>query len=159
MTVNQYFIQLKTFTNSYPKKKQNKNKHITLTSMKKITTSLLLFLMGFLGLASQVNAQSNAMLVPTYQKQSDMPNKITPEDKLLKQLPMVVINENGTDLALFESEMNKWMVKKPSIINQLDKAIIDLINQKQFEKLANILIEKEHYKEIALINYKGGKHE
>lgn len=127
--------------------------------MKKITTSLLFFLMGFLGLANQVNAQTNAILVPTYQNQSEMPAKTRPEQKLLKQLPMVVINENGPDLALFESEMKQWTLKNPSILNQLDEAIIDLINQKQFEKLTEILIEKEHYKEIALINYKGGKHE
>jgi hypothetical protein len=127
--------------------------------MKKITTSLLFFLMGFLGLANQANAQSNAILVPTYQNQSEMPPKMKPEQKMLKQLPLVVINENGTDLALFESEMNQWSVKNPSILNQLDKTIIDLINQKQFEKLAEILIEMEHFKEIALINYKGGKHE
>jgi hypothetical protein len=115
--------------------------------------------MGFLGLANQANAQSNAILVPTYQNQSEMPPKMKPEQKMLKQLPLVVINENGTDLALFESEMNQWSVKNPSILNQLDKTIIDLINQKQFEKLAEILIEMEHFKEIALINYKGGKHE
>jgi hypothetical protein len=127
--------------------------------MKKITTSLLFFLMGFLGLANQANAQSNAILVPTYQNQSEMPPKMKPEQKMFKQLPLVVINENGTDLALFESEMNQWSVKNPSILNQLDKTIIDLINQKQFEKLAEILIEMEHFKEIALINYKGGKHE
>jgi hypothetical protein len=127
--------------------------------MKKITTSLLFFLLGFLGLANQVNAQSNAILVPAYQNQSEMPPKMKPEQKLLKQLPLVVINENGTDLALFESEMNQWSVKNPSILNQLAQSNIDLINQKQFEKLAEILIEIEHYKEIALINYKGGKHE
>jgi hypothetical protein len=127
--------------------------------MKKITTSLLFFLLGFLGLANQVNAQSNAILVPTYQNQSEMPPKMKPEQKLLKQLPLVVINENGTDLALFESEMNQWSVKNPSILSQLDQSNIDLINQKQFEKLAEILIEMEHYREIALINYKGGKHE
>jgi hypothetical protein len=62
-------------------------------------------------------------------------------------------------LALFESEMNQWSVKNPSILSQLDQSNIDLINQKQFEKLAEILIEMEHYREIALINYKGGKHE
>lgn len=127
--------------------------------MKKITTSLLLFLMGFLGLTNLVNAQSNAILVPTYQNQSEMPLKMTPEQKMLKQLPMVIINENGSDLELFKSEMNQWTIKNPSVLNQLDKTIIDLINQKQFEKLAEILIEMEHSKEVALINYKGGKHE
>jgi hypothetical protein len=127
--------------------------------MKKITTSLLLFFMGFLGLGNLVNAQTNAILVPTYQNRSEMPAKMKPEQKLLKQLPMVVINENGTDLALFESEMNQWTAKNPSILNQLAQSNIDLINQKQFEMLAEILIEIEHYKEIALINYKGGKHE
>lgn len=127
--------------------------------MKKITASLLLFLIGFLGLTNRINAQSNAILVPTYQNQSEMPSKIKPEQKLLKQLPMVVINENGADLVLFESEMNKWTVKNPSIINQLDKSIIDLINRKQFKKLAEILIEMEHSREVALINYTGGMHE
>ena len=127
--------------------------------MKKITTSLLLFLIGFLGLTNQVNAQSNAILVPTYQNQSEMPLKMTPEKKLLRQLPMVIINENGSDLSLFESEMNQWTAKNPSILKQLDQSVIDLINQKQFEKLAEILIEMEHSKKVAQINYKGGKHE
>jgi hypothetical protein len=86
--------------------------------MKKITTSLLLFLLGFLGLENQANAQSDAILVPTYQNRSEMPAKMKPEQKMLKQLPMVVINENGTDLALFESEMNQWTAKNPSMLNQ-----------------------------------------
>ena len=127
--------------------------------MKKITTRLMLFLIGFLGLTNQVNAQTNAILVPTYQNQSEMPLKMTPAQKLLRQLPMVVINENGTDLELFKSEMNKWTAKNPSILKQLDQSVIDLINQKQFEELAEILIEMEHFKEVALINDKGGKHE
>ena len=127
--------------------------------MKKITTSLLFFLMGFLGLANQVNAQTNAILAPTYQNQSEMPSKTRPEQKLLKQLPMVVINENGPDLTLFESEMKQWTLKNPSVLSQLDKTVIDLINKKQFEKLAEILIEMGHSKEVAVINYIGGKHE
>ncbi len=127
--------------------------------MKKITTSLLLFLMGFLGLENQANAQSNAILVPTYQNRSEMPSRLTPEQKLLKQLPMVVINENGTDLALFESEMIVWMTKNPDIKSQLEKSVIDLIDKKQFTELANILIEMSHSKELSKANYKGGKHE
>ena len=88
-----------------------------------------------------------------------MPKRLSPEQKLLLQLPIVVINENGTDLKLFESEMKLWVDKNPIILKQLDKATIELINQKQFESLSNILIEMNHSKEIALINYKGGKHE
>ena len=127
--------------------------------MKKITTSLLLFLLGFLGLENQANAQSDAILVPTYQNRSEMPAKMKPEQKMLKQLPMVVINENGTDLALFESEMIGWITKNPGIKSQLEKSVIDLIDKKQFTELANMLIEMGHSKELSIANYKGGKHE
>jgi hypothetical protein len=127
--------------------------------MKKITTILVLFFIGFFGLVNKAKAQSDAILVPTYQNQSEMPSKTRPEQKLLKQLPMVVINENGPDLTLFESEMIQWTLKNPSVLSQLDKTVIDLINKKQFEKLAEILIEMGHSKEVAVINYIGGKHE
>jgi len=127
--------------------------------MKQITTSLLIALLGFLGLTNQVKAQSDAILVPTYQNESEMPAKIKPEQKLLKQLPLVIINENGVDLSLFKSEMNVWIEKNPSILKQLEKSIRDLISANQFNELAEILIEMGHSKELALINYKGGKHE
>jgi hypothetical protein len=127
--------------------------------MKKMTTSLLLFLLGFFGLVNQVKAQSNPILVPTYQSQTEMPPKTKPAQKLLKQLPLVVINENGADFTLFESEMNQWKVKNPSVLNQLDKSVIDLINEKKYEKLAEMLIEMGHSKELSIVKYKGGKDE
>jgi hypothetical protein len=127
--------------------------------MKQITTSLLIALLGFLGLTNQVKAQPDAILVPTYQNQSEMPAKIKPEQKLLKQLPLVIINENGVDLSLFKGEMNVWIEKNPSILKQLEKSIRDLISANQFNELAEILIEMEHSRELSSINYKGGKHE
>ena len=127
--------------------------------MKKITTILVLFFIGFFGLVNKVKAQSDAILVPTYQNRSEMPTRLSPAKKLLKQLPIVVINENGTDLALFESEMKLWLVKNPIVKSKLEKSVIDLIDNKQFNDLANILIEMGQSKELSLADYKGGKHE
>lgn len=127
--------------------------------MKKITTILVLFFIGFFGLVNKVKAQSDAILVPTYQNRSEMPTRLSPAKKLLKQLPIVVINENGTDLALFESEMKLWLVKNPIVKSKLEKSVIDLIDNKQFNDLANILIEMGQSKELSLANYKGGNHE
>jgi hypothetical protein len=127
--------------------------------MKKITTILVLFFIGFFGLVNKAKAQSDAILVPTYQNRSEMPTRLSPAKKLLKQLPIVVINENGTDLALFESEMKLWLVKNPIVKSKLEKSVIDLIDNKQFNDLANILIEMGQSKELSLADYKGGKHE
>ena len=95
--------------------------------MKKITTILVLFFIGFFGLVNKAKAQSDAILVPTYQNRSEMPTRLSPAKKLLKQLPIVVINENGTDLALFESEMKLWLVKNPIVKSKLEKSVTDLI--------------------------------
>ncbi len=127
--------------------------------MKKITTILVLFFIGFFGLVNKAKAQSDAILVPTYQNRSEMPTRLSPAKKLLKQLPIVVINENGTDLALFESEMKLWLVKNPIVKSKLEKSVIDLIDNEQFNDLANILIEMGQSKELSLADYKGGKHE
>lgn len=127
--------------------------------MKKITTILVLFFIGFFGLVNKAKAQSDAILVPTYQNRSEMPTRLSPAKKLLKQLPIVVINENGTDLALFESEMKLWLVKNPIVKSKLEKSVIDLIDNKQFNDLANILIEMGQSKELSLANNKGGNHE
>ncbi len=127
--------------------------------MKKITTILVLFFIGFFGLVNKAKAQSDAILVPTYQNRSEMPTRLSPAKKLLKQLPIVVINENGTDLALFESEMKLWLVKNPIVKSKLEKSVIDLIDNEQFNDLANILIEIGQSKELSLANNKGGNHE
>jgi hypothetical protein len=127
--------------------------------MKKITTILVLFFIGFFGLVNKAKAQSDAILVPTYQNRSEMPTRLSPAKKLLKQLPIVVINENGTDLALFESEMKLWLVKNPIVKSKLEKSVIDLIDNEQFNDLANILIEMGQSKELSLANNKGGNHE
>jgi len=127
--------------------------------MKKMTSSLLFFLMGFLGLANPVNAQSDAILVPTYKNQSEMPAKMKPEQKMLRQLPIVVLNENGTDFTQFKAEMNKWIANNPSKLSQFEVSVNELIANKQFEQLVEVLIEMGHSKEISLVNYKGGKHE
>jgi hypothetical protein len=127
--------------------------------MKKITTILVLFFIGFFGLVNKVKAQSDAILVPTYQNRSEMPTRLSPAKKLLKQLPMVVINENGTDLSLFESEMKLWLVKNQIVKSKLEKSVIDLIDNEQFNDLANILIEMGQSKELSLANNKGGNHE
>jgi hypothetical protein len=127
--------------------------------MKKITTILALFFIGFFGLVNKVKAQSDAILVPTYQNRSEMPTRLSPAKKLLKQLPMVVINENGTDLSLFESEMKLWLVKNQIVKSKLEKSVIDLIDNEQFNDLANILIEMGQSKELSLANNKGGNHE
>jgi len=127
--------------------------------MKKITTILVLFFIGFFGLVNKAKAQSDAILVPTYQNRSEMPTRLSPAKKLLKQLPIVVINENGTDLALFESEMKLWLVKNPIVKSKLEKSVIDLIDNEQFNHLANILIEIGQSKELSLANNKGGNHE
>jgi hypothetical protein len=127
--------------------------------MKNITSSILLFLIGFLGLVKDVKAQSDAILVPTYVNRSEMPARTTPEQKLLKQLPLVVITENGNDIALFESEMHLWLVKNKNLKPQLDQKIIDLIDDKKFEVLAKYLIKIGHSKELALGKYQGGKNE
>jgi hypothetical protein len=127
--------------------------------MKKITTILVLFFIGFFGLVNKVKAQSDAVLVPTYQNRSEMPTRLSPAKKLLKQLPMVVINENGTDLSLFESEMKLWLVKNQIVKSKLEKSVIDLIDNEQFNDLANILIEMGQSKKLSLANNKGGNHE
>jgi hypothetical protein len=127
--------------------------------MKKITTILVLFFIGFFGLVNKAKAQSDAILVPTYQNRSEMPTRLSPAKKLLKQLPMVVINENGTDLSLFESEMKLWLVKNQIVKSKLEKSVIDLIDNEQFNDLANILIEMGQSKELSLANNKGGNHE
>ena len=127
--------------------------------MKKITTILVLFFIGFFGLVNKAKAQSDAILVPTYQNRSEMPTRLSPAKKLLKQLPIVVINENGTDLALFESEMKLWLVKNPIVKSKLEKSVTDLIYNEQFNDLANILIEMGQSKELSLANNKGGNHE
>ena len=127
--------------------------------MKKITTILVLFFIGFFGLVNKAKAQSDAILVPTYQNRSEMPTRLSPAKKLLKQLPIVVINENGTDLALFESEMKLWLVKNPIVKSKLEKSVTDLIDNEQFNDLANILIEMGQSKELSLANNKGGNHE
>jgi hypothetical protein len=127
--------------------------------MKKITTILVLFFIGFFGLVNKAKAQSDAVLVPTYQNRSEMPTRLSPAKKLLKQLPMVVINENGTDLSLFESEMKLWLVKNQIVKSKLEKSVIDLIDNEQFNDLANILIEMGQSKELSLANNKGGNHE
>jgi hypothetical protein len=127
--------------------------------MKKITTILVLFFIGFFGLVNKVKAQSDAILVPTYQNRSEMPTRLSPAKKLLKQLPMVVINENGTDLSLFESEMKLWLVKNQIVKSKLEKSVIDLIDNEQFNDLANILIDMGQSKELSLANNKGGNRE
>jgi hypothetical protein len=127
--------------------------------MKKNTASLFIFLIGFLGLENLVQAQTDAILVPTFHNQSEMTPKTRPEQKLIKVLPIVVLNENGADIALFKAEMNDWKIKNPNLINQFDKSIADLINNLQFEKLAEELINFGHTKELVLADYKGGKHE
>jgi hypothetical protein len=127
--------------------------------MKKITTILVLFFIGFFGPVNKAKAQSDAILVPTYQNRSEMPTRLSPAKKLLKQLPMVVINENGTDLSLFESEMKLWLVKNQIVKSKLEKSVIDLIDNEQFNDLANILIEMGQSKELSLANNKGGNHE
>jgi hypothetical protein len=127
--------------------------------MKKITTILVLFFIGFFGLVNKAKAQSDAILVPTYQNRSEMPTRLSPAKKLLKQLPMVVINENGTDLSLFESEMKLWLVKNQIVKSKLEKSVIDLIDNEQFNDLANILIEMGQSKELSLANNKGGNRE
>jgi hypothetical protein len=127
--------------------------------MKKITTILVLFFIGFFGLVNKAKAQSDAILVPTYQNRSEMPTRLSPAKKLLKQLPMVVIHENGPDLSLFESEMKLWLVKNQIVKSKLEKSVIDLIDNEQFNDLANILIEMGQSKELALANNKGGNHE
>jgi len=127
--------------------------------MKKITTILVLFFIGFFGLVNKAKAQSDAIIVPTYQNRAEMPTRLSPAKKLLKQLPMVVINENGTDLSLFESEMKLWLVKNQIVKSKLEKSVIDLIDNEQFNDLANILIEMGQSKELSLANNKGGNHE
>jgi hypothetical protein len=127
--------------------------------MKKITTILVLFFIGFFGLVNKAKAQSDAVLVPTYQNRSEMPTRLSPAKKLLKQLPMVVINENGTDLSLFESEMKLWLVKNQIVKSKLEKSVIDLIDNEQFNDLANILIDMGQSKELSLANNKGGNRE
>jgi hypothetical protein len=127
--------------------------------MKKITTSLLFFLFGFLGLANQTKAQTSAIPVPTYQNRSEIPNRITPEQKQLRQLPMVVLTENGLNISEFKTEITKWIEKNPSTVKNLEKSYVEMINQKQFENLADALIEIGHYKQIQSAVTKGGKHE
>lgn len=127
--------------------------------MTKIIASLLFILISTLGLNFKATAQSNPIVVPTYANRSEMPDRITPEKKLLRQLPLVVMNEKGTDLALFESEMKQWIIKNPSIYSQLEKPVINLIEQNQFEQLTEILIEMGHSKENDLIKKTGGKHD
>ncbi len=127
--------------------------------MKKITTILVLFFIGFFGLVNKAKAQSDAIIVPTYQNRAEMPTRLSPAKKLLKQLPMVVVNEKGTDLSLFESEMKLWLVKNQIVKSKLEKSVIDLIDNEQFNDLANILIEMGQSKELSLANNKGGNHE
>lgn len=127
--------------------------------MKKITTSLLLLLLGCLSFPESASAQSDAILVPTFQNRSEMPARIKPEQKLLKELPFVIINENGIDFSQFKKEMMDWKTQNPSKLAQFESSINEFILKNEFDKLAEALVESGHSKEIALINYKGGNHE
>ncbi|HRG58526.1 MAG TPA: hypothetical protein PK323_06170 [Bacteroidia bacterium] len=129
--------------------------------MKKITLSQTLILLGFLGLVNQVQGQnqSETVLVPTYNSRSEMPSRLTPEQKMLFQLPKVIIYDDGVDLDQFKNDMNEWLIKNPNQTQKFEKRVAETINNKQFEDLSQILIELNHTKEIALLNKKGGHHE
>lgn len=127
--------------------------------MKKITSKLLFFLIGIFGLMHETKAQSEAIPVPTYQNRSEMSPKMTPEQKMLRQLPQVIIDDKGVDLTLFTAEMIQWIKKNPSLIQLFEIRVINLIENKKFEELANILMEVGHSKEVSTSNYKGGQHE
>lgn len=129
--------------------------------MKKITLSQTLILLGFLGLVKQVQAQnqSEIVLVPTYNSQTEMPSRLTPEQKMLFQLPKVIIYDDGVDLDQFKKEMSEWLIKNPNQTQKFEKRVTETINNKQFEDLSQILIELNHTKEIASLSKKGGQHE
>jgi hypothetical protein len=129
--------------------------------MKKVTLTQLLLMLGIVLLVSKVKAQSQAeaILVPTYQDKSEMPAKMKPEHKLLRQLPKVVVYENTIDTKLFKTQLNDWVKMNPVVLSQLEKSVIDLINREQIDELAQILIEMSHTIEIAEIKNEGGNHE
>jgi hypothetical protein len=139
--------------------KQNKNKYIITTSMKKITSLLLLCLAGYFGIINKAHAQSNATPVPIYEKQIDIPNTLTPQQKLLLSLPFVESTENSFDFKKFTIDMENWIKANVITIEKLDSASKDLISNKKFEELANVLIKMGHFKEISSNKNKGGKHE
>ena len=55
--------------------------------------------------------------------------------------------------------MKLWLVKNPIVKSKLEKSVTDLIDNEQFNDLANILIEMGQSKELSLANNKGGNHE
>lgn len=127
--------------------------------MKKITLNQTLILLGFLGLVNQVQAQNQTVLVPTYNSRAEMPARLTPEQKMLFQLPKVVIYDNGVDQVQFKNDMNLWLTQNSNQTQMFEKKVAEIINNKQFEDLAQMLIELNHTKEIASLNKKGGQHE
>lgn len=129
--------------------------------MKKVTLSQILILPLFLVMLSEVQGQtqSEAILVPAYQNRSEMSEKMKPEQKLLRQLPKVVINENGINSKLFQSQMNEWVQKNPKLLSQLEQSVIELIQKKQYEELAQQLLDMNHSIEVVAIKSEGGKHE
>ncbi len=128
--------------------------------MKKINLNFLLLLLGSVGWIPIGTAQNAIVPVPTYNNQEEMPiTRITPQQKALRQLPMPILNENGFELTLFENELNECLAKHPEILNQIDQSNKDLIAQKQFYELTQILFEMGHFKRTTLNSKKGGNHE
>lgn len=104
-------------------------------------------------------AQSAIVPVPAYQTQAEIPGQISAEEKMLQELPFVVIKGFEIDYTSFNSEMEAWIPGNQSTIKGLSKDVQDLIAKKSFNELAQLLVDNEHYKMVSATKVKGGKYE
>lgn len=127
--------------------------------MKKISPYQLLFLLGFLAFAEKAAAQSEMYPIATYNSRAEMPSQITPEQKMLRELPRVIIYNDGADYIAFESAMNKWVISNENALSKLEPEVNDLIKNKKFREVADLLVDFSHFVKINAKSPKGGKHE
>ena len=127
--------------------------------MIKINFYKLLFLLCLTAFTGKVKAQSDIIPVPTYNSQAEMPMQITPEQKMLRELPRVVVYNNGADYSTFESSMNKWLVSNENLRSKFDPKVNEMIKNKNFREVADLLVDFNHFVKINANNPKGGNHE
>ena len=127
--------------------------------MRKINFYQLLFLLCLTVFAGKVKAQSEIVPVPTYSNKAEMPMQITPEQKILRELPRVIVYHNGADYSTFESSMNKWLASNENLRSKLDPKVNEMIKNKNFRELADLLVDFNHLVKINTNNPKGVNHE
>lgn len=127
--------------------------------MRKINFYQLFFLLCFTAFAGRVKAQSDIIPVPTYNTQAEMNVQITPEQKMLRELPRVIVYNNGADYSTFESSIKKWLVSNENLHSRFDSKVNEMIKNKNFRDLADLLVDFNHFVKINANNPRGGNHE